>query len=82
MPRHRLIIPQARGRPNARPALINVSPDHLAGFRINQVQPSANRACDRLIGFAFAFGRIFSDPALHVQACVRAAVEEWRHAAQ
>jgi hypothetical protein len=59
--------------------LILVSPKHLAGFRIDQVQPRANRAGDGLINVAFAFGRIVSDPALHVQTRIRAAVDEGRH---
>jgi hypothetical protein len=54
-------------------------PEHLAGFRIDQVLPRAKRAGDGLISLAIAFGRIVSDPALHVQACIWAAVDEWRH---
>ena len=49
-------------------SLIFVSPEHLSGFRIDQVLPSANRACDRLISLAFTFCRIVGDPTLHVQA--------------
>ena len=64
---------------NARPALIWIGPEHPPGFRIDQVQPRANRAGDRLISLAFAFGRIVSDPALHVHACIRAAVDERGH---
>jgi hypothetical protein len=59
--------------------LIFVSAEHLAGFRIDQMLPRANRAGDGLISLAIAFGRIVSDPALHVQACIWAAVDEWRH---
>ena len=45
------------------------------------MHPRANRAGDGRIHFAFAFGRIVSDPALHVQAGIWAAVDEWRHRA-
>jgi len=75
-------ITLARGRPNARPALIYFSPEHPSGFRIDQVLPRANRACDRLISLVFAFGRIVSDPALHVQTGIRAAVDKWWHRAR
>src|ERR1700731_4332995 len=50
-------------------------------FWIDQVQPRPDRAGDRLIGLAFAFGRIVSDPALHVQAGIWAAVDKRRHRA-
>jgi hypothetical protein len=60
-------------------ALIGVSPKHLAGFRIDQVQPRANQAGNRLISIAFALGRIVSDPALHVHARIRAAEDKSGH---
>jgi hypothetical protein len=39
-----------------------VSPKHPSGFGIDQVGLHANRARDRLISRALAFGRIVSDP--------------------
>ena len=43
------------------------------------MQPHANRAGDWLIGLALTFVRIVGDPALHVQARIWAAANEWRH---
>jgi hypothetical protein len=59
--------------------LIFVSPKHPSGFGIDQVSLHANRAGDRLISRALAFGRIVSDPGLHLHSCIRAAVDEGRH---
>jgi hypothetical protein len=59
--------------------LVFVSPKYPSGFGIDQVGLHANRARDRLISRALAFGRIVSDPALHLHSCIRATVDEGRH---
>jgi len=45
------------------------------------MDPCADRAGDGLISLALAFGRIVSDPALHLEACIRAAEDEYDHRA-
>jgi hypothetical protein len=62
------------------PRLIFVRTEHLPGFRIDQVQPRANRTRNSLIS-VIVLGRIVGDPALHVHARIRAAVNERRHPA-
>jgi hypothetical protein len=39
----------------------------------------ANRTVESLVSVIFALGRIVIDPALHVQACIRAAENKRRH---
>jgi hypothetical protein len=52
----------------------------LPCFRIDQIQPPARKAGDTLIDIAGALGLVLvRSPALHAEACVRAAVDEWRH---
>jgi hypothetical protein len=66
-----------------------VGPTYLSGGvfdrspdgRLTFVGPYANRAGDGLISLANAFGRIVSDPALHLEACIRAAEDEYDHRA-
>ena len=51
----------------------------LACVRIDQMQPPARKAGDALIAIAGALGLVLvRSPTLHAEACVRAAVDEWR----
>jgi len=52
----------------------------LACVRIDQMQPPARKAGDALIDIAGPLGLVLvRSPTLHAEACVRAAVDEWRH---
>ena len=62
-----------RTRPVALSRREHFFPEQPSGFWIDQVHSCASRTSNRLVQIGFAISWLTFNPALHVQACIRAA---------